>query len=235
MDAPKRPFKKPKPAKRAKRAKLPISYHKATGTWYKTVDGKRRYLYSDTTDPTGQLSIELWHKIKNDPFQPKPTGEETPQSDLALLDLCNAFLDFKKNRVVAEELSVRMWDEYKNALKILLDTVGEKTRPQDIRYTDFEMVRSAIVRRYGVNRIKKTITQIRTLFNWAYESDVIEKPMKYGKSFDVPPAKKMRAHKIKRGSQDFNREEITAMLEVANPTQKAMILLGINCAFARLG
>src|SRR5262245_28270110 len=55
--------------------------------------------------------------------------------------------------------------------------------------------------------------------------------MRFGPSFKRTPKKVMRLHKAQQGPRMFEADEIRRMLDAAGPAMRAMILLGINCAF----
>jgi len=69
---------------------------------------------------------------------------------------------------------------------------------------------------------------VRTVFKYAFESGLIDRPVRYGPQFKKPSASLMRRHRALQGPKLFTAEEIRRLLDAAGPSMKAMILLGIN-------
>jgi integrase len=203
-----------------------LSYHPATRYWYKTTKGKRYYLFRIDDDPEGEKSLAEWLRIQDDPEGLK-TGKD---GSLSLHELCNRFMSFKESRKRSGELSQRMYDEYMSVCETLLAELGKGTSVNSITPNALARVRERWSVQFGVNGLNKRVTQARCLFKFAYDEGMLEKPIRYGQSFSKPSSKTIRKHRMERGRLDFSREEISGLLDKANPTQKAMVLLGINCA-----
>jgi integrase len=60
---------------------------------------------------------------------------------------------------------------------------------------------------------------------------LVSNAIRYGSSFQKPAKKVLRKAKAENGKRLFEPSEICQMLDASNPTLKAMILLGVNCAF----
>jgi integrase len=82
--------------------------------------------------------------------------------------------------------------------------------------------------RWGPARLGKMITCVRCVFKFAYDSDLLDLPIRYGPSFKKPSKKTMRLHRAQKGLQLFRAEEIRSMIAAADQPLKAMILLGAN-------
>jgi integrase len=221
------PNSKQKPNSKRPRKAQTLSFHKGRGYWYKTIRGRRKYYEHIDNDPTGQKSLEQWLATKDDPF----AEVKRVQGDgCTLLEIVNAFCQHKKDRVDSGELSQRMFDEYYASCELLLAEIDKGRIAQNLNADDFAKVRKALSTRYGVNGLTKRIQQLRSLFKFAYETSLLDKPMRFGPSFDKPSAKQMREHRIQKGAQDFTSDEIRRILNAAGPITKAMVLLGVNGA-----
>ncbi|MAI73160.1 MAG: hypothetical protein CMM01_19945 [Rhodopirellula sp.] len=75
---------------------------------------------------------------------------------------------------------------------------------------------------------------VRSIFKWAYENDVIERPVKYGSDWSRTPKRKKRLDKANKPAKEFSKKETRDLLDIASPTIRAMILLGINCGYGNL-
>jgi integrase len=73
------------------------------------------------------------------------------------------------------------------------------------------------------------ITRTRVMFKYAFDSDLIDRPVKYGQGFKGPSRATMRKHRQARGPRMFQAEAIRRMIDAAGMQLRAMILLGINC------
>jgi len=58
--------------------------------------------------------------------------------------------------------------------------------------------------KYGVCAIDRAITVIRGMFKHAYDTDLIERPIKYGGQFNKPTAKEKRQDRAKRDRANPN-------------------------------
>ena len=79
--------------------------------------------------------------------------------------------------------------------------------------------------------LKGDLTRVRMVFNYAYESGLTEIPIRYGKTLKTPSARVFRKLASERGERMFSRDEILEMVRAAGVQMRAMIYLGINCAF----
>ena len=70
---------------------------------------------------------------------------------------------------------------------------------------------------------------MRGVFKYAYEAGLSDKPPRYGPGFKKPSAKVLRQNRAKRGLCMFEREELLAVLAIAPPILKGMVMLAINC------
>src|SRR6478736_6170253 len=81
----------------------------------------------------------------------------------------------------------------------------------------------------------REVTMVRGVFKYAVESDLIAHAVKFGPRFKSPSKADKRKHKARQkhqhGAKVFNAQDIKAMLAIAPPQVKAMLLLGINCGF----
>ena len=94
---------------------------------------------------------------------------------------------------------------------------------------DFRRLRAAVAKVWGPVRLGNEIQRVRSLFKFAYDDGLIDKPPRFGADFKKPSAKVLRKARAARGLRMFEREELLAVLAVATVNAKAMILLGINC------
>lgn len=164
-------------------------------------------------------------------------------------DLCNAFLTSKRNKLVAGELSPRTFRDYHNTTDLLIDQFGRDRRVDDLRPDDFERLRKRLAERFGAVSLKGTINMVRIVFKFAHDQRLIDESVSYCQSFARPSAKALRKARNEAGPRLFERQELLTLLDAldgkpievegkeepvtltADPTLKAMLLLGVNCGF----
>jgi serine/threonine protein kinase len=78
------------------------------------------------------------------------------------------------------------------------------------------------------------IQRIRSVFKYAYDAEMVDRPIRFGPGFKRPSKKTMRKNKAQKGPKLFAAEEIRQLLGLspwapaAGVQLSAMILLGIN-------
>jgi integrase len=150
---------------------------------------------------------------------------------MTVKDLANGFLNHKQALVESEELSPRMWQDYKAAADVLVSHLGKSRSVADVGPDDFASLRKKLAKKWGPVTLGNVIQRIRSLFKFGFDSGLIPSPIRYGPGFQRPSKKTLRLHRAKQGAKLFGREEIHQLLGVASPQLRAMILLGINCGF----
>src|SRR5262249_17464915 len=84
---------------------------------------------------------------------------------------------------------------------------------------------------WGAHRRGKAVQVVRSVFRFAFDEDLIERPVKLGKTFKKPNRKTMRLERAKNGKRMFEAEQLRKIIKAASQPLKAMILLGTNCGF----
>ncbi len=207
---------------------FPLFPH-ATGRWAKKVRGKFAYFGKTADDPTGQAALELWLEQKDDLLAGRVPRSQN--DGLTLCDLVNRFLTVKEHHRDTGEIAGTTFSDYYNTCERLLAAVGKNRRVDDLMPEDFEALRAKIARKRGPVGIGNEITKIRVLFNYAYESGLLDKPVRYGPTFKRPSKKVLRKERAKKGQRLFEPKQIHALTDAAGVQMKAMILLALNCGF----
>ena len=213
-----------KPAK--PRPDFPLYAH-AVGKWAKTIRGKG-YYFGRWDDPEGALREYL--DQKDDLYAGRTPGAKG--GGATIRDVCNQFIAGKRVDLDGGRISPRTFVEYDRTCRMIIDEFGSGRAVLDLRPIDFEKFYGRLSRKHGVSSLGKEITVARMVFKYAYESDMIERPVKFGPRFKGPSKMDRRIAKAKTEHQNgvkmFTSDEIRKMIDVADPQLKAMILLGIN-------
>jgi integrase len=220
--------RKKKPNKVGKpRSDFPLFVH-ATGRWAKKVLGNFRYFGKVADDPEGKAALEKWLDQKDDLLAGRTPRPADP-AIRTVLDLSNHFLTHKRSLLTAAEITDQTFNEYYGTCERLIRVFGKNTPIDSIVAADFARLRSDIAKKWGPIRLANEIQRVRGVFKYAYEAGLTDKPTRYGPGFKKPSAKVLRQNRAKRGLRMFEREELLAVLAVATPVLKGMVLLAVNC------
>jgi integrase len=204
---------------------FPLFAH-AAGVWAKKIRGRLHY-FGPWADPDGALKKYMEQKADLH-------AGRTPRiaaGAVTIKDLANAFLNAKQALVDTGELSRLTWGDYRTATDELVAVFGKNRLLLDIAPDDFAKLRDKMAKKWGPHRLGKTIQFVRCAFKYAYDAELIDRPIRFGPGFKTPSKKTLRLHRAKQGKKLFTAEEVRRTLDAAGVRLKAMILLGINCAF----
>jgi integrase len=204
---------------------FPLFAH-ANGQWAKKIRGRMHY-FGSWEDPDTALDTYLKQK---DDLHAGRTSRPDPAA-LTVKDACNAFLNHKKDKMDAGELSLRTWAKYKEVTDLIVSHFSKQRLVSDLRTEDFTSLKNTMTKRWGPLRVADFIQHIRSVFKYAFDAEMIDRPVRFGPGFDRPSQKTIRLHKAARGPKLFTRDEVRRLIEAADVRTKALILLGINAAF----
>jgi integrase len=207
-----------------------MSAHKS-GQWAAKVNKKTRYFGSWRTDPDGAEALKNFNRE----YPYLKDGKQPPAVDVSngctFKSLVNSFLEFKEERMNAGELSPRSFRDYYKTCGILIDHFGRERLVSDLRPEDFRKLRAKLAARFGKVSLKNEINRCHVVFNYAHDSELIDKSVRFGKCFDRPSAEVLRRERNAAGPKLFEREEVLRILDAVDVQMKAMVLLGVNCGF----
>jgi integrase len=158
----------------------------------------------------------------------------TPRTDpdaVDVADLVDRFLTSKRLRLDSGELSARTFRDYYKICEKLVRLLGKRRLVDDLRSDDFERMRAELAKGVGPVTLSNDIGRIRSVFKYAYDADLTDKPVRFGTSFDKPSKKTLRLERAKSGTRMFEAEELRRIFDAVPQPLKAMVLLGINCGF----
>jgi integrase len=128
--------------------------------------------------------------------------------------------------------------------------MGKMRLVNDLGPLDFEKYRRHLSETLGVHALTRNVTAVRSMFRYAVESELVDRPPRYGPVFRNPTKQQVRKARARqdreRGLKMFTPEELKRIIELCDvtpspelcylnyPTMKACILLGINGAFLNI-
>jgi integrase len=195
----------------------------ATRRWAKKVRGKLEY-FGPWEDPDGALNN--WLDQKDDLLAGRKPRAKS--NDPQVRDAANHFLTHKEDLVQSGELSPLTFDRYKRTCAVVVEAFGRNRLIADLGPLDFQELRKRLSKNNGPVALGNEIQIVRSLFKFAYEVDLIDRPVKFGPAFKKPSAKTLRQNRAAKGDRSLKSAEVRAMLDTATPNMKAMILLGLN-------
>ena len=207
---------------------FPLFPH-ATKRWAKKIRGKLHY-FGRWADPDAALAKYL---DQRDDLQAGRTPKMTPgdTSGFTMRELVNRFLTSKQYRVRSGELSQRMFADYHQVCGRLLDELRRDRLVEELRPEDFDKLRASLADGVGPVTLANMIRRTRTVFKFAFDADLVDRPIKLGPGFKPPSRKTLRADRQAKPLRLFEAEDLKRILGAAGPALHGMILLGLNAGY----
>ena len=201
-------------------------YAHAAGVWAKKIKQRVHY-FGPWNDPKGAL--EKYLAVKDDLLAGRTPRLKTEGATLR--DLANRFLTAKKHLAETGEITPRSYESYYTTCQTVITILGKDKQLTDLGGDDFDHLRRSLAKTRGPVALGNEINRVRMLCKFAYDSGLIDRPVRYGASFKRPSRKVIRIARAKAGPRMFEAAELRTIIEAATMPLKAMVLLGINCGF----
>ncbi len=161
-------------------------------------------------------------------------GTAPPVVGATLRDVLNSFRRSKLRAVEQGGLTQRSFKEYEAVCDSIVATISKLRPMESVTRDELDRLRTALTKGKNGKPIsptsaKRILTMARSVFYHANEE--CNCSVKYKQPLRSPSAKEMRKARHETGELLFTPDEIRAVLAIAKPQLKAMILLGINCGF----
>lgn len=219
-EAPTRPARVGKPYKT-----FPLTPHR-NGQFCKKIRGQLFY-FGSVNDPDSAL--RRYHEHCAGLHSGRMTQVPRDGDSLTIRELANRFLEAAEARRDAGELSPRTFVDYYRDCERLVRFYGGDRDVESITRDDLKALRKHLARGINPQTLNGRIGVTRSVFKFAYEEELIDKPIRFGKDLKRPDRRIMRLSQAEAGRKHFLAAEIRSLLEAAKPQLRAMILLGINC------
>lgn len=192
-------------------------WHAGNKAWAKKIKGKMYYFGADP-----QRALEEWLHAR--PYL--LAGRDVPAVDSFTVAVLTAkYLRSQQLRFAQGKIQARSLDERQRCCAFLDDHLGNiavsALGPEDFMSLLPHIKGSPAVR-------GNKILRCRSVFKFAFDNDLIEKPVRFGTEFVGPSQTEKRKHRATKEKKLFSADEIRRLIERANPMIKAAILLGIN-------
>lgn len=223
---------------------FPLSFH-PSGRFCKKIRGKLHYFGRWANRQNGELTtvdnhadaaevaLNEYLEVKDDLHagrtpRPKVDG-------VSVADACNEFMASREDRLDAGELTPLSFRGYLEITKLVAEFFDRNRLIDDLAVSDFSKFRAWLVKKkkHGVYHLAKVVRVTRMIFKYAYDSELIDKPIRCGPDFKEPSKKAKRKAAREAGRKDFRADEIHKLLDTSAQPMRAMILLGLNCGFGQ--
>lgn len=204
---------------------FPLWFHGASGRWCRTIKKTRHYFGTDK-----DAALNLWLEQKDDLLAGRIPRVKS--DGLVVGDLCERFLNAKRQFIESGELSPRTFSDYYQTCTRLVAQFGKNRRVDDLAADDFEALRADLSKTRGLVGIENAIRLTRIVFKYALDAGLIKEPVRFGPLFKVK-RDKIRKAAAGKAPRMFEAADIRKVLAKADEVLKCMILLGMNCAFGQ--
>ena len=201
------------PATQKKPAKpypdFPLFPH-ATRRWAKKIKGKMHY-FGPWDDADGALKLYL------DQRDDLHAGRR-PRSKaggLTVGELLNRYLSAKRRLVDNDEMSARSWVDMQYTCTLILKSIDRNRPVTDLAADDFIELRAALSVGRAFVALGNQINRVRIVFRWAYDSGLVDTPVRFGPDFRRPTEVQRRREKQERGLKLFEATELRKLIGAA--------------------
>lgn len=228
---------------------FPLTAH-PSGRWCKK-HNQRTYYFGPIDDPDAALASfqRQWSHIREhgEYLPDDPPLNTTEGGGCTMETLCNSFLNAKQDKLESGELSRASFSDYRHTTDRLISHFGRSQRVDQLGPLDFQTFRRKLASTLSPVTLKNQINRFRIVFKYAFEAELIDKPVRYGQAFDKPHPKTLKRYSREGGDKLFEAGEVRQILDTLDgkpvevdgetlqfkpdPVMKAMVLLGVNAGF----
>ena len=211
------------------------------GQWCKKIRGKIHF-FGVWEDP--QTALDNYLRVAADLHAGRSPSQVNLQTDgFTVKDACNLYLNHQFQKVQTGDIRPGTFEDGRQVAESLTGFLGPTRLVTNLAPPDFEQLRLHISQHgltrksnsLGPHALTRAITVVRSIFRYAYDNELIEKPVRFGAGFDKPSAtlkrRIRRASEMENGKRLFEPAEIRALIKAAAVPLQVMILLGINGGF----
>ncbi len=150
---------------------------------------------------------------------------------MTVKELANHYLYERQKDVDAGTLALRTWRDYRAIMEMLVHGLGKSKLVATLGPQDFSDLKKKLAKRSGAARRCTVVQVIRSAFKFADDSDMLDRPIRFGPAFKRTAKKTLRIDRAKQGPKLFTADEVRKLIGAAGTQVKAMLLLGINCGY----
>jgi integrase len=210
----------------------PLGVH-PSGYWCKKIRGQVHYFgphfkASDHAAALAAADAALAEYLEQKDDLHAGRKPRTEANDVTVKDVVNAFLTHKDDKLNAGELSARTRAKYKEVCDLLIAHLGKGRAAANVGPDDFASLKNKMTKKWGPLRVADFIQHVRSVFKYAHESELLDRPVRFGPGFARPSQKTLRLHRARQGTKLFSADEVRRLIEAAGVPLRAMLLLAVN-------
>jgi integrase len=199
--------------------KFPLTLH-PSGQYCKKIKGKLYYFGSKKKQAIQKYRDQstYLHGCQED------VQQKSTDNSMTLKRLCGMYLKYQFSKVQANDLTAAHHNEQIGSLKKLTAFLEQNRKIKDISTLDLQNYKRSLQKsKVSVHRVNLHISILKALFHWARKNDILE---------NIPNIDAISRGKIIHKEKfTFKSEQFNKLLSVAGVKMRAMIWLGLNCAF----
>jgi integrase len=201
---------------------FPLFAHN-NGQWCRKIRGKL-YSFGKWADSTAAL------KKHNAEYSYLKEGIAPPDSfdGWRLDDVINEYLSVQEDRLSHGEIVERSFESAEYCGNLIVEFIPKHRALESLRPEDFRILRNGILKRFSPAAARVNMSRIRSIFKFAYDEQLITKPVFYGRGFTPPTKASLRKARNAKPKKLYTADQISNLLALASPALKAMSLLSIN-------
>jgi integrase len=201
---------------------FPLFAHQS-GQWCRKIRGKL-YYFGKWDNPTAALEKH------NAEYAYLKEGITAPErfDGWRVGDLVNEFLSVQEDRLELGEIEQCTFDSLVYVGKLIVEFIPKHRAVESLKPSDFRELRSGLMKRFAPTNTRVNMSRIRSIFKFAYDEQLISKPVFYGRGFELPKKSTIRKARNQKPKKLFSPEQIKLLHANASPTLRAKILLAMN-------
>ena len=221
---------------KGKKPKNPVGkpwWPHSSGYWAVKIYGKLTYLcrWSCSQREVAQRYKEAIAAI-DEAIEANRAGVTVPDDHLLVRQLVAGFLRDRQDDVNDGRLSLNTLIGYRTAAKIVTKALGfnsvESLGPD--HFADFY----TRITGYSPKQRDHIVNLCKMVFHWGQKSGYINRMPQFGSRFRLSNVRQRASWRASKPLKFWQADQIRKMYDAANDSWKAMILLGINCAYTQV-
>jgi site-specific recombinase XerD len=202
---------------------FPLTPH-SSGQFCKKIRGKIFY-FGSVADP--DAALERYHRHSQGLHSGQLAAVDR-SGELTVAQLANRFMAAKDRKREAGDIESATFVEYHRDCELMIAHFGRDREVATITRKDLGLFRDFLGRGVNATTLNNRVGNARSIFKYAYEDELIDRPVRFGEEFRRPERRVLRRAKARSGRLHFHADEIRRILAAAPPILRAMVLLGIN-------
>lgn len=194
-------------------------YAHASGRWAKKIKGKLHYFGPWEDWPA---ALAKFQQEKDDLYAGR-TPLQGAKMEYTLGEACVKFLKAK-----SREVEPVTYAGYRTAVRSISRFIPPDTPISEITQSMFAGAKSGMLQSLSPTTVTTHITVVKTMFNYAKEAGWIAAIPNYGPGFKKPS---YRDRRLATQERLIEARHIRRLIRHSPPVTRAMLFLGINCAF----